>query len=800
VQSNRRELGIRQSEVKFRTIIETMEDAYCELSLDGHFTYVNDAQCAQLRRPREAIVGRLWLNTFAPESAVRFGQALEQIRATESEQYMLPGALLRQEGSLCFVELSVMARRDRAGRLIGFSSISRDVSEKKNAEQVLKVVERKYRNIIASIEDAYFEANLRGRFLFFNETLVHILGYPEKTLQTMKYSDFMAPRSARKINRATNKILRTGKPHQLLQYQIIRADGVKRHIESSISLIRDGKGQPVGFRGLARDITPRKLAQRELARAKAQAEEATLAKSDFLANMSHEIRTPLNGIIGMYNLLRATDLTAEQADFVETGKRSADSLLAVINDILDFSKIEAGKLDIEVVDFDLRKALQDMTALPAMQAHAKGLEFIYCIDPQVPSFLKGDPGRLRQILMNLSSNAIKFTSRGEIVLSIGLAEQSPGKVQLRFAVKDTGIGISAEEQARLFQSFQQADVSTKRKYGGTGLGLAISKMLAELMGGRMGVESQVGQGAIFWFTADFETQPDAPERRLEAPATLRTKRILIVDDNQTNLQVLSAYLQSWGCDCDQAAGGEAALALLHALARTGAPYDLVITDLRMPFMDGAELGRRIKADPILKETILIMLTSQGLRGDAGQMKHIGFAAYLTKPVRRSHLFDCLIAVIGGDQCYLPEAERIETHENSVPTQGQRSGIRILLVEDNPINQKVTLYLLARFGFSTDAVINGRLALEALEKDAYDLVLMDIQMPEMDGLEATRIIRDPHSAVRDHAVPVIALTAHAMKGDREQFLAAGMDDYVAKPIQPQILLQTIERVLSQRSPI
>jgi PAS domain S-box-containing protein len=798
VQTNRRTLAIRQSEVKFRTIIETLEDAYCELDIDGRYTYVNDAQCAQLQRSREAIVGSPWLRSFAPESAARCGRSLEEIRIFGSEQYMIPGVVLRADGSALFVELSVMALRDKTGRLTGFSSISRDVTEKRNAEKVLKVMEHKYRNIIASIEDGYFEVDPRGCFLFFNEALIHILGYPEETLKAMRYRDIMDNRNAKKVSRATNKILHTGKPRRLLQYQVIGADGARRHIEGSISLIKDDKGHAVGFRGLARDITARKLAQRELAKAKAQAEEATLAKSDFLANMSHEIRTPLNGIIGMYNLLRATELTAEQADFVETGKRSADSLLAVIDDILDFSKIEAGKLDIEIVDFDLRKALQDMTALPAMQAHAKGLEFIYRVDPEVPSFLKGDPGRLRQILMNLTTNAIKFTGRGEILLSVDLAAQATGKVTLRFAVKDTGIGISADEQARLFRSFQQADGSITRKYGGTGLGLAISKRLAELMGGRMGVESRVGQGATFWFTADFQIQPEAPARPLEVPASLVAKRILIVDDNRTNLQILAAYLRSWGCDCDQAADGEGALSLLHAVARTGAPYDLVITDLRMPEMDGAELGRRIKADPVLKDTILIMLTSHGLRGDAGRMKHIGFSAYLTKPVRRSHLFECLSAVINGDQCYLPEADRIETQEKIVATAPRRGDTRILLVEDNPINQKVTLYLLNRFGFSADAAINGRLALEALQRSDYDLVLMDIQMPEMDGLEATRIIRDPDSAVRNHAVPVIALTAHAMKGDREQFLAAGMDDYVPKPIQPQMLLRAIERALGAKA--
>jgi two-component system, sensor histidine kinase and response regulator len=666
--------------------------------------------------------------------------------------------------------------------------------ERGRTEQGLRRAHAKYYAIIEELEDAYFEVDLKGNYTYVNKTAVRHFQRPLHEIIGVNYKKLTPEPQIEKSFKAFNEVYRTGLSGRIVDNEILLTDGSVAHTEISVALMRDDQGKPIGFRGISRDVTERKQAEQELAGAKARAEEATLAKSEFLANMSHEIRTPMNGIIGMYNLLMTTELSPEQADFVETGKRSADSLLSLINDILDFSKIEAGKLEIETIDFDLRKTVEEMVSLPALQAHLKGLEFACQLDPEVPALVRGDPGRLRQVFMNLAMNAIKFTKKGEVVFRVSLETENENTAVVRFSVKDTGIGIPKAGRERLFQSFQQVDASTTRMFGGTGLGLAIAKQLTRLMDGTIGLTSKPGEGSTFWFTLRFEKQPDIPVRLFNLPETVRTKRILIVDDNKTNLTILAGYLKHWGCGCDMATGGEMALSLMHAVAKAGAPYDLVITDMLMPAMDGAELGRRIKADPVLKEALLIMLTSQGLRGDAAAMRQIGFAAYLTKPVRRSQLFDCIVTVLNRAPAQQVDFKKDQLVTSYALSEAKRRSLRILLAEDNAINQKLAMHLLSRFGFRADAVTNGREAVQALAQTPYDLVLMDVQMPEMDGLAATRAIRDPDSSVLNHSVPIVAMTAHAMIGDRDKCLTAGMNDYVAKPIQPNLLLQTIERLL------
>ncbi len=727
-----------------------------------------------------------------------------RLAASEGRAYDLEYRVRHADGSTRWVHDRGQPKLDASGAA-WLDGVLFDITERKQAEHGLERQRTRLVALMENIPDHIYFKDADSRFTMISNAMARSCGLREPAEAIGKTDfDFFLEEHARPAFEDELAVMRTGQPVIGREEPETWPDGRQSWASTTKLPLRDEAGNIIGTFGVSRDITERKRIEAELvetnerltaAIAKATemtqvAEAANAAKSNFLANMSHEIRTPMNGVIGMVGLLLDTELDDDQRHYAETVQASSESLLELLNDILDYSKIEAGSVELETVDFDLRGLLDDFASMPALRAHERGLEFICAAAPDVPSYLSGDPGRLRQVLLNLAGNALKFTHEGEISVRATLVEQSDAHAVVRFSVKDTGIGIAPGHQGRLFEKFTQADASTTRRYGGTGLGLAISKRLVELMGGEIGLVSEEGRGSEFWFRVRLAKQPEGDHAAV--PTTeIRGARILVVDDNATNREVLVTQLLAWGARPDEASAGPAALDALAAARDAGDPFAAAILDMQMPDMDGADLARAIKADATLERTHLVLMTSLGQRGDARRSQEMGFAAYLVKPTRQSDLFNSLSAVLARTPAVATNQRIITRH---TAREMRRSALRILLAEDNVTNQDVALGILRKLGLRADLVATGVDAVQALETIPYDLVLMDVQMPEMDGLEATRRVRDAGSAVLNHRVPIIAMTAHAMKDDRERCLAAGMDDYVTKPISPVALAEAIDRWL------
>jgi len=666
------------------------------------------------------------------------------------------------------------------------TQLAQEVAERVHTEKVLEDSQALYLSLVENLPVQVLRKDLEGKFTFANRSFCRLLGKKHEEIVGKTDFDFYPAELAQKYRGDDARVAQTGELFEdIEEYE---KSGESRYVHVMKSAVRDADGRIVGTQAVFWDVTARRWAETHLARAKEAAEDANRAKSAFLANMSHEIRTPLNAILGMAELVLDTPLAAEQREYLTVVRESGEALLSLVSDILDFSKIEAGKLELDCAPFDLHESLGDTLKSLAMRAHRKGLELGCCIRRGVPEVVVGDATRLRQIIVNLVGNAIKFTDRGEVVVDVDCQSQSQHDAVLRFAVSDTGIGIPADKREAIFGAFVQGDSTTTRKFGGTGLGLAISSRLVELMEGRIQVESEVGRGSTFQFTVRVGLPEEHAAETLPAQAaSLRGTPILVVDDNTTTRQILEELLSRWGLEPASAAGAAAAAGLLRQARESSRPYRVLLVDAAMPETDGFSLVQRVREQFDPSVPIIMMLASGDRPGDISRCEQLHVAAYLLKPIKPSELFDAIVLALG---ILSPEEETPEA-----PAKGPAAirPLRILLAEDSLVNQKLVRALLERRGHSVVVANNGHEAVSAFATQRFDLVLMDIQMPEMDGLEATEAIRRTERQSGIHT-PIVAMTAHVLQGDRERCLEAGMDEYLAKPVRSRRLFETIEAMV------
>ncbi len=776
---------------KFVSLVENSTDFIGLAALSGEVLYTNPAACE--------LVG---LDSVARGSATNITDYY-----TDADKRMLHDTVWptlmstgRWEGEIQFrnfrsgqlieTDSSVfVVRHPKTGEPLCAATVTRNITEKKQAEEALRQSENESRMLMETIPHFVWTTQPDGLCTFLNHKWVEYTGLPMEETLGDRWAKPFHPDDQEPARAAWKHALETEGLYEV-ECRLRRADGVYRWFVTRGLPARDGSGRIIKWIGSCTDIDDQKRIAVELQEAKEAAEAANKAKSEFLANMSHEIRTPMNGILGMTELTLDTDLTAEQRDHLELVQSSGLSLLTLINDILDFSKIESGQLELDVTEFEMAPSIGGALRTLAIRAQRKGLELACHIAADVPEVFEGDAGRIGQVLINLVGNAIKFTEHGEVVVHLKNEGRQGDMVDLHVSVQDTGVGIPADKQAMIFEAFAQADTSTTRKYGGTGLGLAISRQLVALMGGRLWVESIPGEGSTFHFTVGLRVARGSIAERIRIPSPkLKGMPVLVVDDNGTNRQIIEEVVRSWGMRPTLASGGSAALTLLEQAAAAGKSFPLILLDAHMPDIDGFAVAERIKGDPAHAATAVVILTSSGWPGDLDRCRELGVAAHLIKPVVQGDLLEAVVRALKIS------FERAAVHQSIapevVPVRGRQ--LRILLAEDNEVNRALAVKILQKRGHTVLVAGDGRQALAAFEREHPDLVLMDVQMPEMDGFAATAAIRALEKATGGH-VPIVALTAHAMKGDRERCLEGGMDDYVTKPLRLDELFAAIARLI------